>query len=161
MAKQMLREIIEIGPNHPYAGGNRKYCTHNTQDAMKRCQSVILTLMCFLFFFLSFSQNLVVEVAPVVVEVAPVVVAAADTSSQHMGRHLRRMVVTSSRNNNLLTDRSTARGIRLRRKLMGCNNKWEDTKHLKQPPMPSLKICPTNNLSTPMDNRQQLQQPRR
>jgi rRNA processing protein Krr1/Pno1 len=24
MAKQMLREIIEIGPNHPYAGGNRK-----------------------------------------------------------------------------------------------------------------------------------------
>jgi far upstream element-binding protein len=23
-AKQMLREIIEIGPNHPYAGGNRK-----------------------------------------------------------------------------------------------------------------------------------------
>lgn len=24
MAKQMLREIIEIGPNHPYAGGNCK-----------------------------------------------------------------------------------------------------------------------------------------
>lgn len=26
MAKQMLREIIEIGPNHPYAGGNCKLC---------------------------------------------------------------------------------------------------------------------------------------
>lgn len=25
MAKQMLREIIEIGPNHPYAGGNCKF----------------------------------------------------------------------------------------------------------------------------------------
>ena len=25
MAKQMLREIIEIGPNHPYAGGARTY----------------------------------------------------------------------------------------------------------------------------------------
>jgi rRNA processing protein Krr1/Pno1 len=24
-AKQMLRDIIEIGPNHPYAGGNREY----------------------------------------------------------------------------------------------------------------------------------------
>jgi rRNA processing protein Krr1/Pno1 len=156
MAKQMLREIIEIGPNHPYAGGNRKYCTHNTQDIMKLCQSFILTSICLLFYF---SQNLVVEVAAVEAEVVEVAaVAAAGTSSQHMGRHLRRMVVTSSRNKLLLTDRSTASGIR--RKLMGC--KWEDTKHLKQPPMPSRQIiCPTNNLSTPMDSRQQLHQQRR
>jgi hypothetical protein len=25
MAKQMLREIIEMGPNHPYAGGREFY----------------------------------------------------------------------------------------------------------------------------------------
>jgi hypothetical protein len=103
---------------------------------------------------LYFSQNLVVQVAPV--EVAA---AAAGTNSQHMDRRLRRMVVTSSRSKLLLTARSTANGIR--RKLMGCN-RWEDTKHLKQPPMPSRQIiCPTNNLSTPMDSHQQLQQQRR
>ena len=107
---------------------------------------------------LYFSQNLVVEVAPV--EVVPVeVVAAAGTNSQHMDRHLRRMVATSSRNKLLLTARSMDNGIR--RKLMGCS-KWEDTKHLKLPPMPSRQIiCPTNNLSMPMDSRQQLQQQRR
>jgi hypothetical protein len=29
MSKQMLREIIEVGPNHPYAGGNCKFKKFN------------------------------------------------------------------------------------------------------------------------------------